>query len=605
MKQNGIKDSQESSSNNAPSPIPSSSIGENDDYVEYDDDEKGYDKQDKSSIVMPQNFMDDGSNSSLDDLDVQGISLLGEIFPDASREELEELHFQRVESMSILKNSDDCSSDNYDHENNRDICFEGDEYLMTLNNLANDKEVISSRVTTKDAIDHQQQHHHNKQDPTKSLLSPSLSSSLSSSPWSSPLTSPLGKRMLRKSSNPNNAKYYNLKNCLADDFLRIPHQKEQHNIIKDNNDTNASTTTNQEHQRFNEYETHHQLQSTISQLERNVISSIFGTNNKFLQSSHHNYFIKTVTLSRDLYVGLGLQLRAWKGGIYVNALICHDGEIISTMEMYHNAVASTLSNASSSNASRSNLDKRFGPAFQAGIRPGDRLLGVNGNAFLNNDNNNNVQSSNEGDKEEQQNIFSPSSSPNLSYAVKMIAEAPDPIVLHIMSRREESKEGIFAESQSLQSQNSIINSQTKDDVLDSPYIFPQPKTFPKFVHPLAFCLSKNGVIKASEEMNVSETLAEYTNRALVWGSNSYMKKLFVEKERNEKKDTYPGNRVNRSLENELKNFSFDLSVVRQALCVSIVNAFVDGDRLAFTIWVYDVESQKDWYAPLRYFQGTL
>jgi hypothetical protein len=43
--------------------------------------------------------------------------------------------------------------------------------------------------------------------------------------------------------------------------------------------------------------------------------------------------------------------------------------------------------------------------------------------------------------------------------------------------------------------------------------------------------------------------------------------------------------------------------VRKALSARIVNTFVEHDnprRVAYTIWVYDVESGKEWYAPIRY-----
>jgi hypothetical protein len=40
--------------------------------------------------------------------------------------------------------------------------------------------------------------------------------------------------------------------------------------------------------------------------------------------------------------------------------------------------------------------------------------------------------------------------------------------------------------------------------------------------------------------------------------------------------------------------------IRKALCVRIVNAFMDDTRTAYTIWVYDVESGREWYAPVRY-----
>jgi hypothetical protein len=42
--------------------------------------------------------------------------------------------------------------------------------------------------------------------------------------------------------------------------------------------------------------------------------------------------------------------------------------------------------------------------------------------------------------------------------------------------------------------------------------------------------------------------------------------------------------------------------IRKAICSRIVNTFLDGALLAYTIWVYDVESGKEWYAPIRYFR---
>ena len=40
--------------------------------------------------------------------------------------------------------------------------------------------------------------------------------------------------------------------------------------------------------------------------------------------------------------------------------------------------------------------------------------------------------------------------------------------------------------------------------------------------------------------------------------------------------------------------------VRKALCTRIVNTFIEETRIAYTIWVYDVESGREWYAPIRY-----
>jgi hypothetical protein len=40
--------------------------------------------------------------------------------------------------------------------------------------------------------------------------------------------------------------------------------------------------------------------------------------------------------------------------------------------------------------------------------------------------------------------------------------------------------------------------------------------------------------------------------------------------------------------------------VRKALCVRILNTFIEENRTAYTIWIYDVESGREWYAPVRY-----
>lgn len=42
--------------------------------------------------------------------------------------------------------------------------------------------------------------------------------------------------------------------------------------------------------------------------------------------------------------------------------------------------------------------------------------------------------------------------------------------------------------------------------------------------------------------------------------------------------------------------------VRKALCIRIVNSFLDGNKIAYTIWIYDVEAGREWYAPMRYIE---
>jgi len=42
--------------------------------------------------------------------------------------------------------------------------------------------------------------------------------------------------------------------------------------------------------------------------------------------------------------------------------------------------------------------------------------------------------------------------------------------------------------------------------------------------------------------------------------------------------------------------------IRKAICVRILNSFLDNrNRVAFSIWCFDVESGMEWYAPVRYY----
>lgn len=68
-------------------------------------------------------------------------------------------------------------------------------------------------------------------------------------------------------------------------------------------------------------------------------------------------------------------------------------------------------------------------------------------------------------------------------------------------------------------------------------------------------------------------------------------------------EVFPGQkrRSQRRARNDVgSNIFIPLMGIRKALCVRIVNAFMDDTRTAYTIWVFDVESGREWYAPVRY-----
>lgn len=66
-------------------------------------------------------------------------------------------------------------------------------------------------------------------------------------------------------------------------------------------------------------------------------------------------------------------------------------------------------------------------------------------------------------------------------------------------------------------------------------------------------------------------------------------------------NTHRGTKKGTSIVNDDEDIIFiPLMNVRKALCCRILNTFMDNNRTAYTIWVYDVESGREWYAPVRY-----
>jgi len=122
------------------------------------------------------------------------------------------------------------------------------------------------------------------------------------------------------------------------------------------------------------------------------------------------------------------------------------------------------------------------------------------------------------------------------------------------------------------------------------------------MHPLIRSFVKKGLSRSKKEQTkLSNDLIRFTKRASMWSANSYLRTDhfkyytgFIGYESD--KVVYP------ALEKAYVRESLDFGFVRQGLCVHIVNTFVDRDRLVFTIWVFDVESGTEWYAPVRYFK---
>eukprot|EP00536_Pseudo-nitzschia_multiseries_P016844 jgi/Psemu1/263906/estExt_Genewise1Plus.C_12630002 len=110
-------------------------------------------------------------------------------------------------------------------------------------------------------------------------------------------------------------------------------------------------------------------------------------------------------------------------------------------------------------------------------------------------------------------------------------------------------------------------------------------------HPLAVALARRRLIRSGgdDEWRITRRLQQFTDRARQWESSNSL-------------------RV-RCTHNYHHRYRYTdiawipLHGIRKALSARILNSFVEPaqkSRIAYTIWVYDVESGREWYAPIRY-----
>ena len=125
------------------------------------------------------------------------------------------------------------------------------------------------------------------------------------------------------------------------------------------------------------------------------------------------------------------------------------------------------------------------------------------------------------------------------------------------------------------------------------------------LHPLATCLLQRGIIRPKEQKHISDEVIGYiqTTRQRQWDSNAYLSMVqfdFDTWTNSTSTSTRTPQDINGRHSRHRNTNTSSYSPFRQGLNVHIVNTFLDQELLAYTLWVYDIESQKEWYAPIRY-----
>ena len=292
----------------------------------------------------------------------------------------------------------------------------------------------------------------------------------------------------------------------------------------------------------------------VAQLEKQALKQ-FERHYSF-QGREYLYFTKVVF--RDSKVGLGLTLFEEHALVRVHSLISRDGR--QWLD------------------SKQGNDDASGPAARAGIQPGDLLIGINGTALME------------------------SASPEdslLGHAVSTIRLSPDPIVLHL--QRMPNDPAAHTPPQVVSLYYHTTPSLLDDTLLDST-IDESPSVEISFqselsshstpmldktaegtnIHNFVTCLTSRGLINSLQEQQLnSRMLAQFTERTRQWEATSSF-----------------------HIQSDVANSEtfIPLMGVRKALCIRIVNTFLDGNLTAYTIWCYDVESGIEWFAPIRYFR---
>jgi len=366
-------------------------------------------------------------------------------------------------------------------------------------------------------------------------------------------------------------KYYTA-NLLPDDFLRLP----------------ADLAV----RRYDPLEDRFRYE-LVADLDRKIKEKLTHHPHRGTADTWHT--IQTKVVFRDEKVGLGLTLIEHRSQIRVYACLDFDGK-----EWHRTPPAALV----------------YGPAINAGITPGDVIWGLNGTLFA-----------------ETQRL----NCTLLRHAVETIRTAPDPVVIHYAKHVPSSQHHpSAANSQHMMTPQStdahrsnqhpppyhvntthtpalldttlhdltIDESRSVEEISFGPMTYHSTPIHQEAVdetvaHKMITALVKSRVVPSKEQMETQLLLTQFTERTQQWEALSCF-------------------RVKSHPDQDL---FVPLMGIRKALCVRIVHSFnmspssanentnvhahtraaTPSEMTAYTIWVYDTETGREFYAPVRTF----
>lgn len=212
------------------------------------------------------------------------------------------------------------------------------------------------------------------------------------------------------------------------------------------------------------------------------------------------------------------------------------------------------------------------------IQLGDELIGVNGIAIL---------------------AMHHEGATLLRSVVAVIRSSPEPVVLHLLRSSPASENDVLSSWKAFTtdpqtmtltldgtSDSSVLSTTTdfslmRERTLHSTPALGDTSQIP-LIHPFATVLRARGLLQSFEEERTSTLmLTQFTERTRQWESASSLRF---------------------KLEHDEAGILIPLIGVRKALSVRILNVFFEGSRAAYSIWVCDVETGKDFFSPVRYYQ---